>query len=405
MPGARSGSTRCADAGELFEEKEFYLEEFRGRSVRFGIAPASAVARPALEPLAAAIGDLVRHDTRVLVWWPSVGLPGDRRLRAALGRAKGLVRRRGHPAVPVIRLDGADVASEALRGALWTTLRRQRLAVLLVGAAAAEFPRAVVSLATVLRIPKLVLVDPAGGLLAGGSGRLSFGDANVLETLLRQGQAEWSGLGDRRDLLLAVREALDAGVEAVNLCTPDGVAEELFTYEGSGTLFTRGDYCHVAPLGLDDFAQAERLLERGQRQGLLKPRSGEEIASLLSIGYGATICDRHLAGVAGLLTAPYAAERAGEIVGLYTITRFKGEGIGERLVNRLVADAEARGLAYVFACAVDERAMQFFLRVGFERVEARTVPAVKWAGYDARRRSRVAVFRRRLTARAAAARA
>jgi len=119
---------------------------------------------------------------------------------------------------------------------------------------------------------------------------------------------------------------------------------------------------------------------------------------VLAVGFGATICERHLAGVAGLLTAPYAGARAGEIVGLYTITRFKGEGIGERLVSRLLNEAERRGLAYVFACAVDERAMQFFARLGFERVAADEVPAAKWTGYDASRRARVAVFKRRLPA-------
>ena len=100
-----------------------------------------------------------------------------------------------------------------------------------------------------------------------------------------------------------------------------------------------------------------------------------------------------------------AHRAAGEIVGLYTITRFKGEGIGERLVSRLLADAESRGLDYVFACAVDGRAQQFFERLGFERVSAATVPAAKWVGYDRRRRARVAVFRRRLPVAAAAARA
>src|SRR5204862_2332881 len=103
--------------------------------------------------------------------------------------------------------------------------------------------------------------------------------------------------------------------------------------------------------------------------------SPDEIAGVLAVGFGATVCDRHLAGIAGLLTAPYAAERAGEIVGLYTITRLKGEGIGERLVSRLLAEAAKRGLAYVFACAVDERAMEFFSRRGFTRVAFGDVPA------------------------------
>jgi amino-acid N-acetyltransferase len=193
-----------------------------------------------------------------------------------------------------------------------------------------------------------------------------------------------------------VGDALDGGVESVNLCTPAGIAEELFTYEGSGTLFTRRDYCHVDRLALDDFAQAERLLERGQREGLLKLRSPEEVAEVLAAAWGATVCEGHLAGIAGLLTAPYAAERAGEIVGLYTITRFKGEGIGERLVSRLVDEAERRRLAYVFACAIDERATQFFVRLGFDRVGPDDVPRAKWDGYDARRRARVGVLRRRL---------
>jgi amino-acid N-acetyltransferase len=290
-----------------------------------------------------------------------------------------------------------------LRGALWSALRRDGLCVLLVHETGAPaFPVAAVRLAVALRVPKLVLLDGRGGLLGAAPARLSFVDENQLETLLRQGEAEWSGLGDRRELLVAVRDALGRGVEAVNVCTPEGIAEELFTYEGSGTLFTQGDYCHVGPLALDDFAQAERLLERGQREGLLKLRTPEEMAEVLGAGFGATMGHHHLAGVAGLLTAPYAAERAGEIVGLYTITRFKGEGVGERLVNRLLTEAERQGLASVFACAVDERAQQFFARLGFERVGPSSVPPAKWVGYDRRRRTQVAVFRRRLAVAAAA---
>src|SRR5947207_13716365 len=81
--------TRARRAGEPFGEKDFYLEEFRGRSVLVAMAPAAAAARPTLGPLAAAIADLVNNDTRVLCWWPSVETPSERRLRAALGRALG----------------------------------------------------------------------------------------------------------------------------------------------------------------------------------------------------------------------------------------------------------------------------------------------------------------------------
>ena len=396
MPGSGERMRRMAmepRQGEVLLEKDFYLEEFRGRSVLVAVAPGAGD----LTPLAGAVADLVRNDTRVLVCWFDRTPAAERRLRAALGRARG--RRHASGRVPVVTVDAARPGAEALRARLWDLLRGERLCVLaLHGAEESPFPGPAPALAVALRIPKLVLVDAQGGLLASQPTRLSFVDAHVLDTLLAQGQAEWSGLGDRRTLLAAVRGALEGGVESVNLCTAEGIAVELFTYEGAGTLFTRGDYCHVAPLGLDEFAQAERLLERGQREGLLMPRSPEEIAEVLAVGFGATVCDRHLAGVAGLLTAPYAAERAGEIVGLYTITRFKGERIGERLVTRLLAEAAERGLEYVFACAVEERAAQFFLRLGFVQVRGEQVPSAKWVGYDARRRARVVVCMRQLGA-------
>jgi amino-acid N-acetyltransferase len=385
---------------EPFGEKDFYLEELRGRSVLVGLAPRVVAGRAPLDGLATTVRELMRNGTRVLVWWPA-GRPGsERRLLTAIGRPRPRKGRRRDRA-PVLSTKLGPRASwngsgETIRGGLWTRLRRGRLCVLsATGLVAAGYPEHPLALALDLRIPKVVLVEPEGGLVAGGT-RLSFVDGHVLDTLLRQGEAEWTGLGGRRGLLVAVARALEDGVETVNLCTPTGVAEELFSYTGSGTLFTSGDYCRVRPLALDEFGQAERLLTRGQREGMLKFRTPDEVADVLASGWGATICDRHLAGVAALLTAPYADDRAGEIVGLYTITRFKGEGLGERLVSSLLTEAARRDLRYVFACTVDERAAQFFERIGFARVPQSAVPAAKWTGYDRRRRARVVTFRRDL---------
>ena len=385
---------RLTLAGEAYEEKDFYLEDLRGKSVLIAIEPESAALRPDLSLLAATVGDLVRNGTRVLLWWPALG-PAVERRHASAGE-RGAARAR----LAVIRLpvDGEFLA-DGIRGDLWEGLRSEGLCLIVGGPdGLPPFPEGPVALAVALRIPKLVLLDRRGGLLGPEPTRLSFVDENVLETLLRHGEAEWSGLGDRRGMLVAVQGALEGGVEAVNLCAPEEVAEELFTYEGSGTLFTAGDYCHVDRLALDDYGQAERLLERGTREGFLRARTAEEVADVLAAAFGATICGRHLGGVAALLTAPYDADRAGEIVGLYSINRFKGEGVGERLVSRLLAEALQRGLSYVFACAVDQRAKLFFARQGFERVPGRSVPAAKWVGYDGRRRARVACFRRDLRA-------
>jgi hypothetical protein len=288
---------------EPFGEKDFYLEELRGRSVLVALAPRVVAERADLEPLAATVAELMRNGTRVLVWWPAGRTGTERRLLKAIerhGRARRKGKRRDVSPVLAVKLGNrATWDGEGLSAMLWHRVRRRRLCILSVtGLVASAYPDHVTAIATELRVPKVVLVEPDGGLVASGS-RLSFVDGLVLDTLLSQGEAEWTGLGTRRGLLQAVDRALEAGVESVNLCGPDVVGEELFSYTGSGTLFTVEDYFSVRPLALDEFAQGERLLERGQREGLLKFRRPEEVAQVLATAYGAIICNRHLAGVAG----------------------------------------------------------------------------------------------------------
>jgi amino-acid N-acetyltransferase len=377
-----------------FGEREFYLEEFRGRSVLIALSPAALGPRVRLARVSEAVADLVRNRTRVLLWWPCPPGESPRRLLQALRTRRSLRRLLRGPTPPVVSFHelGGDDDALRLREAVWAGMRRRRVSVLAVPPEAA-FPASPLAVAAALRIPKVVLLDPFGGI-ALGKRTLSFADENALETLLQEGEAEWAGLGDRRDALAVIRRSLQEGVQSVNVCTPGGVARELFTYDGSGTLFTQGDYCRVERLGIDAFVQAERLLAQGQRAGALKRRSGPEIATVLASGFGALVGGRHLAGVAALLTQPYVRDRAGEVAGLYTITRFKGEGLGARLVDRVLTEAAASGLDYVFACALERRARRFFQQMGFTRVNAEDVPPAKWFGYDKRRRARLAVFKR-----------
>jgi amino-acid N-acetyltransferase len=126
----------------------------------------------------------------------------------------------------------------------------------------------------------------------------------------------------------------------------------------------------------------------------LKIRSREEIGEILFTGFGATIASAgHLAGVGSLLCDRYKGDHTAEIVALYTLSRFKGEGVGTKLLARILNEARARGLASVFACTTEERAAQFFGRHGFRRVGLSEIPAAKWMGYDPERMRRVIVLR------------
>jgi N-acetylglutamate synthase-like GNAT family acetyltransferase len=284
--------------------------------------------------------------------------------------------------------------SEDLRLAqIWSVLRTYPLFVgLWLSRPASSFISCVQQIAIRLKVYKLIFVDPAGGLGIAGN-QLSFMNGSALGELLRKGEAEWCGAGHRRSLLETVRAVLEGGVSSVSLCSIDGLARELFTYEGCGTLFTLTDYCRVERLGIDDFHEVEKLLERGQREGSLKARTPAQIGHLLLHGYGARLgtVGGELAGFCALLS--YPAENAGEIVGLYTITRFQGEGVGGRLIATMIAEAEQRGFSYLFATTTQEGAQRLFERHGFRRVGPEEVAPAKWRGYDPERKRRLMVYR------------
>src|SRR5262249_28271847 len=149
------------------------------------VAPAAVAARAPLKSLGAAVSALIRNDTPVVLWWPHAVPRSERRLLTALGRApkkvsraqrkKRRVRRRRLPS-PLLRISSADAAlpehGEQLKSALWSRLRESGLCVLAVGGFAV-YPRNAMDLAVALGVPKVVLVDPRGGLDMDGK-RLSF---------------------------------------------------------------------------------------------------------------------------------------------------------------------------------------------------------------------------------------
>lgn len=389
-----------------FGEKRFYLDEFRGRALLIALDASDLQDLADEGALAEVLTTLTGNRTRIILLLATHG--GGDGLRQVRQRLTGALTR--DTQAPAFRLDlkpvepnafEADANTSTFIADVWESLRNGPIYVGVAdGAQRKELRNLAQRAATRLGVHKLVLLEPEGGLRGKDNRPISFLDEAALEALLGAGEAEWTGLHERLDVVGVIRRALLGGVPSVNLCSLLGASRELFTYEGSGTLFTLEDYCTVDRLGIDIFEEAERLIERGQREGVLKPREPAEIAAMLANGFGATINGRHLAGFAAFITAPYAADRAGEVVGLYTITRFKGEGVGGRLLTRILDTASNAGLAYVFATTTSSRAQSFFERQGFSLVGPSDVPAAKWSDYDEQRRARAVVLRRNLKERA-----
>jgi len=354
-----------SDSGRgVFSEKEFYLTEFRGRAI--GIALAGDRAAEAAAAIAPVLDDLAANGTR------SVLIAADER-------------------------DLADVCGKAIVqaadtrwiGALWHALRSSDRVGLCAGSAGSLAACARLG-AVRLRLAKLVWLDPRGGLESAAGGRLSHVDRSELEETIER-------LPERAELLREIAAMVDGGLPSAAICQPEALANELFTYAGAGTFFTRERYLEVRAFGLDEFDRAHDLIRRGVAEGYLVPRSEQQLEEVLTNAFGVFVEGRYLAGIGTLI--PHEAERArvGELGSLYTLTRFAGGGVGGHLIRHALEVARRDGFDYVYACTTQSRVIDFFRANGFRVVPPSEIPSEKWAGYPADRRKLVSCLRHELT--------
>lgn len=354
-------------------ERAFYESEFAGATIVIGLTDLSADARVDLRLAATS---LLRAGANpvVVIDGPEPDEGWTRFFEIVFGEE------------PVVLVDPAEPVDPDWLADLWIAIADRRTVV--VDADGESIVAVAARLAAALGAHKLVLTDPGGGW---GDPSRSFADVRHPEEGYRSALAERAG----GHLVPAIEAALAGGVRSVNLCRPGDLDPELFTFDGTGTLFTDGGYLRVEALRVHDFPEVERLVARGTADGLLRPRSRSEIARLAITGLGARVLGGdHLAGIVSLETDPYRSERIGEVACLYAVSRFSGAGAGGLLVEALVDRAGRDGLRAVFAVTVSDAAADFFLRHGFAEVGHDRVPERKWEGYDEHRLAAARVFLR-----------
>jgi N-acetylglutamate synthase-like GNAT family acetyltransferase len=385
----RTAASEIRERAQPLSEKAFYLQEFYGKGLLFALIPPTAQRLRDLDSLARALRELVRNQTLCILIAAEDVLP---RVLRKMGR----IAPRQPPPIfdPTRGLRSRPYPPDSAVTQIWNVLRAGRIAVAGVRTADPEDLTVFAQeLASRLDVFKLVLIGREGGLTEPDGERDSFVQIRQINGLARRERSKL-----RRVILRAAKRALEDGVNSVNLTAPRTVYEELFSFIGTGTLFTRAAYGSVKPIAVEDFEEAEAMIKRGQNEGLLLARSDEEIARILPSCFGYRVADEHLAGICSLLTEPYHRERAGELTALYTLTRFQGEGVGVELVREVLKEARARKLKYVFACTSEEHAARFFKRLKFHRVAPADVPAAKWRDYNRDRIKRLSIFRIDLSA-------
>ncbi|MEG3639933.1 GNAT family N-acetyltransferase [Magnetococcus sp. PR-3] len=233
-----------------------------------------------------------------------------------------------------------------------------------------------------LRPNRVLLLRREGGVKDHQGGWINFVSLAQLSEIRSQRPAH------EYPVLSAIGLLLENGVHSVSLCKPENLERELLTYEGAGTYFSTDHYCGVERLRLDHFSEVESLIRRGEGEGFLMNRPEEHLFTLMAEGWGAFVGgSSRLAGVVGLLTEPYQESFAGEVISIYTLTRYKGNGVGARLLQTVAEHAIARSLNYLFAATQSERVAAFFRRNGFRMVELDEIPMAKWEGYDPSRKA------------------
>jgi N-acetylglutamate synthase-like GNAT family acetyltransferase len=366
----------------VFSEKTFYLEEFYGKTLLFGLIPPSGERLSELDSLVRTLRELRRNQTRCIVIGSVRALP-------LLIRRLGRLAPREHPCFnPAQGSRRRPYPPDSAITAIWRAVRGGSVVAAGVETEdSADLVMFIQELASRLGVFKLLLLDRAAGLVDANDDRHSFVQVGRLRRILKDIRSPL-----RRTVVRAACRAIADGVASVSLTSPREIYEELFSFAGTGTLFTESVYGHVRQISIDDFEEVEALIQRGQSEGFLLSRSDDEITRLLPSCFGYRIGDEHLAGIVSLLTEPYRRDRAGEITALYTLTRFQGEGVAAELMTEVLKEARARRLRYVFACTSQERAARLFDHLKFRRATPQDVSQAKWAGYEQERIAKLTIF-------------
>lgn len=384
MPAPPAAGDDAGSALVPLPERSFYEKEFADAAIVVSLA---APDRRIAEEVCRAATSLARARSRLLlvVGAPEAdeSVPGLVDLLGSVIGQRPLVLR-GPEAAD--RDDGA--ASVDWLAELWLAVTDGTSVV--VEVALGDEATVAAELAVAVGAFKLVITDPSGGW---GDPPRSFADVVDPDAEYRRDLADRQG----GRVVPALERALAGGVVNANLCRARDLDRELFTFDGTGTLFTRGGYLRIERLRVEDLPAVEALVAQGVADGLLRPRGRHEVARLAIEGLGARVVGGdHLAGIVGLEREPYRAERVGEVASLYAVSRFSAAGAGGLLVDGLLEHAAEEGLRAVFAVTVSEAASAFFARKGFEEVDHDALPAAKWDGYDPDRRARARAFLRSL---------
>jgi len=163
---------------------------------------------------------------------------------------------------------------------------------------------------------------------------------------------------------------------------------EVFTHDGIGTMVVDEKLESLREATADDVGGILQLIEPFERDGTLVRRERTEIERDVG-NYTVIEHDGVIFGCVALY--PYPETGTGEMAALTVSPHVQGQGDGERMLKRIEQRARAIGLSSIFVLTT--RTMHWFIKRGFQQVDADWLPEARKRKYNWDRRSQVLVKR------------
>jgi amino-acid N-acetyltransferase len=184
-------------------------------------------------------------------------------------------------------------------------------------------------------------------------------------------------------------DACERGVERSHILPfkVDGaVLLEVYSHDGIGTMVVDEKLESLREATGDDVASILQLIEPFERDGTLVRRERWEIERDVG-NYTVIEHDGVIFGCAALY--PYPEKQTAEMAALTVSNQVQGQGDGERILKRIEQRARAAGFKSIFVLTT--RTMHWFIKRGFQQVEADWLPEARKRKYNWDRRSQVLV--------------
>ncbi len=191
------------------------------------------------------------------------------------------------------------------------------------------------------------------------------------------------------ELVALAYEACRAGVQRVHIV--DGrvegmVLKEIFSNRGLGTMIYANEFENIRPLAPADIPDVLRIMEPQVEEGLLVPRSAQELEEQAD-EFAVYEVDGTIHACGALHAYP---GKCGELAGLAVDQAYANLGTGKKIVMYLIEKASKQKLSKLFVLTT--QTADWFSDLGFEPGKLSDLPAARRSSYNRKRNSRILLY-------------